>query len=229
MNSYPIAGNPAIYNTLSIPAYRNYSTGNFTQCTSDTLLFFLGFCPTDSVQVGGRTYYFEGNFVDSTVNSSGCKVYLKLNLSHYTKPTISATWFLTSSIGNQYQWYFNDTLLVDDSLQTLPIYKNGIYKVAVTDSNGCRQFSDSISVNSTELQEHKSDFYIYPNPITNYMVIKSGRMEQRAFQLISLDGKVLMEWMMSGFIQQVNLTHLSSGAYIVIQKGTADQRTIIKN
>jgi len=148
---------------------------------------------------------------------------------HFAKPTIVATWFLTATQGNHYQWYFSDTALIGDSLQTLPIYRNGWYKVAVEDTNGCTQFSDSIFVNSLGLEEVNSRFSIFPNPFSETITIRTDNGKYKTFQLLSLDGKILREWKSSDSEQQLTLNQLASGTYILRIKGGSFQKKIIKN
>ena len=226
---FPIAGNPMDYNTIQNKAFDNYSAGSFATWKTDTLHFQVNLCPNDSILIGQNQYSQEGNFIDSSWNSSGCRQYLKLNLSHFAKPTIVATWFLTATQGNHYQWYFGDTALIGDSLQTLPIYRNGWYKVAVEDTNGCTQFSDSIFVNSLGLEEINSRFSIFPNPFSETITIRTDNGKYKTFQLLSLDGKILREWQSSDSEQQLTLNLLASGVYILRIKGGSFQKKIIKD
>jgi len=229
LNSFPIAGNPINYNTFSNTAFSNYMGRNFAPCLTDTLAFQLTFCPTDTILVGYNRYTLTGNFTDSSINSSGCMQYLNLDLHHFSKPTITATWFLSTSLGSEIQWYFNDTALIGDSLQTLPIYKNGWYQVALTDSNGCRQISDSLLVNSLDLDENKYAFSVYPNPVSDKLIIQSFEGGNKVFQLIALDGKKVMEWESTNIQQEIQMSHLPSGIYFLHLKGTRFQKKIIKN
>jgi|GEM_PF-1106995 len=226
---FPIAGSPMDYNRIQNKAFDNYSAGSFATCKTDTLHFQVNLCPNDSILIGQNQYSRVGNFIDSSWNSSGCRQYLKLNVFHFAKPTIVATWFLTATQGNHYQWYFSDTALIGDSLQTLPIYRNGWYKVAVEDTNGCTQFSDSIFVNSLGLEEVNSRFSIFPNPFSETITIRTDNGKYKTFQLLSLDGKILREWKSSDSEQQLTLNQLASGTYILRIKGGSFQKKIIKN
>jgi hypothetical protein len=229
LKSFPIAGNPMNYNTLSNAAFSNYMDGDFAPCLSDTFDFQLTFCPTDTISIGQNRYTQSGNFIDSSINSSGCLQYLNLDLHHFSKPTITATWFLSASAGSKIQWYYKNTALIGDSLQTLPIYKNGWYKVALTDSNGCRQFSDSLLINSLELDENKYAFSVYPNPVSDKLILQSFEGGNKVFQLIASDGKKVMEWESTTMQQEIQMSHLPSGIYFLHLKGTRFQKKINKN
>lgn len=53
---------------------------------------------------------------------------------------------LTSSDGSGYQWYLNDSAIVNAVFQNYLASQSGIYYVEVTDSFGCRFLSDTIAV-----------------------------------------------------------------------------------
>ncbi len=93
------------------------------------------------------------------------------------QPIISRTGDLlaaTPAIG--YQWYRNDTLIPGATQQTYLVLVNGVYKVAITDANGCRSVSEPLNV-ITDIREFAAlkSFILhqnYPNPFNPTTVIE---------------------------------------------------------
>jgi len=227
--TFPFAGNPAPYNQFHITAFSNYHKGILAPCDTDTVNYALVICPSDSVRVSGKLVLNEGIYLDSSTSSSGCKTYLKTRVSHFPKPNITVTWFLTSSQGDYYQWKLNGVTLPGDSLRTLPINQNGYYQVLVTDSNGCSQLSDSVLVNSVGIAENLEEVVCYPNPFHSTLTLQKSSGGNSVFQLLTVDGKIAKEWQYLGKRQQIDVSYLSQGIYFLTEKGSNSYLKLIKN
>ncbi len=79
---------------------------------------------------------------------------------------------------------------------------------------------DDIRVeNTTGLAENKLDVSIFPNPASDILNINTS-LEVSSVNVYGLDGKVVLAENVSGFNAQINVTELTSGAYIVEAIGT---------
>lgn len=94
------------------------------------------------------------------------------------KPTITkVSWMLLSSDALAYQWYKNGAELFGENKRLVDVTSHGFgwYKVLITDTNGCRNMSDSIEafgVIGSVIDVYDNALGIYPNPITNDLHIK---------------------------------------------------------
>src|SRR5690606_22051566 len=68
--------------------------------------------------------------------------------------------------GSSFSWYYNDSLL-NENQSTLLVLEEGIYKVLVTDDEGCFYASSEIYVSPVSAVTSRAanfDFHLYPNP-----------------------------------------------------------------
>ncbi|MCE9538958.1 MAG: T9SS type A sorting domain-containing protein [Bacteroidetes bacterium] len=85
---------------------------------------------------------------------------------------------LTSNYTTGNQWYFNDNILIGDTLQNLTITQVGNYRVTVTDANGCTSSSATLIIISTDLRsdfssvEELDALLVYPNPNNGVFILK---------------------------------------------------------
>lgn len=94
--------------------------------------------------------------------------------SDLVKPTINISGLdlSVSKIGN-YQWYFNNSPSIGDTLSSLSVVNNGDYFVIVTDSAGCSLNSDTVTINTVGIKNYQmDDLLIYPNPFEEKLNIK---------------------------------------------------------
>jgi hypothetical protein len=118
-----------------------------------------------------------------------------------------------------YQWYVNDTPIVNATSKSLALSRNGSYKVKVTNSNGCSRYSDtltyvkSIPMGLENAQEFKP-FLCYPNPATTKLYIQSTRkISPGLYDLLGKRVLIHLTETTDGFIADLN--ELKDGIYIV--------------
>lgn len=96
---------------------------------------------------------------------------------------------------------------------------------------------DSFKITSEEMgvDEHKdSDFLLYPNPTSNTFVIttKSSLGETLNYQIFDLQGRMIKEGQSTDNREEVNVSELESGLYLVKLKAgrqTITKRLVIEN
>ena len=78
---------------------------------------------------------------------------------------------------------------------------------------------DILVENTAGLAENKLDVSIFPNPASDILNINTT-LEVSSVNVYGLDGKVVLAENVSGFNTQINVTELTSGAYIIEAVGT---------
>jgi PKD repeat protein len=131
-------------------------------------------------------------------DSNNCKDTLEQTIEVFklpTKPIITkiSNTELSCTLANYYQWFLNDTLLLNKNTQNIQMNKNGKYKVQITDSNGCFSFSDSLIIKTVGVVDlgNNKEISIYPNPFSDVLEIDlKGFYHQSLFiQLTDVLGK----------------------------------------
>ncbi len=154
---------------------------------------------SDSLIVN-KIYKNAGKYVVNLIatDSNNCKDTLVQTIEVFKSPmkpivTKISNSELICTLANYYQWYLNDTLLLNKNTQNIQINKNGKYKVQITDSNGCFSFSDSLIIKTVGVGEldNNKEISVYPNPFTDVLEIDlKGFYHQSVFiQLFDVLGK----------------------------------------
>ncbi|RFS18114.1 T9SS type A sorting domain-containing protein [Emticicia sp. C21] len=113
----------------------------------------------------------------------------------------------------QLQWYFNGTAIVGAITNTLTYAGAGDYTVKVTE-NTCSVVSDKllVAITSTEeLWEEK----IYPNPASHKLIVKTNQQQPVHLELITIEGKTLLQQTLSEAQNEINLKGFNKGVYIL--------------
>ncbi len=92
----------------------------------------------------------------------------------------------------------------------------GLVTVTVTDSNGC-QASDTVDLAVGVQEAETKGFQLIPNPAQEVVVLSQNAASENAvLKLITVDGKVVMQELLSGQnVQQIDLSALPPGIYHV--------------
>ncbi len=131
---------------------------------------------------------------------------------------------LYSSTALHYQWYFNGTLLLDDTLPSIALTSNGQYNVVVTDSNGCSNTSNLFAVSGLGILALESAlFIISPNPAHEVVTISSTNRPITKAELFDYTGKLVQQQNCpSCGLYTFDVKDLSAGTYYV--KVVIDER-----
>lgn len=169
-------------------------------------------------------YHFDGADFDTSgvytwkkINTSGCDsiVQLQLTVHHIEEPVITINTFeLGTAIAyTSYQWIKNGAPIAGATQSTYQVHENAAYQVAVTDANGCTDTSAIYTVTNTSVDGVAawSDYiFLYPNPATNKITIKSPFPVQSV--LTGIDGRELSELTISN---SISIAHLPAGIYLL--------------
>lgn len=214
-------------NTL-IASNFNFSLGNDAYvCDGDSIniaappfssyLWFNG-DTTNNVYIDTTTTVFL-----ETTNQSGCKGYSDtIQITHHdlpAKPFINHIGddTLIISTTNTVQWYVNNNPISGANDTIWIAQQTGDYFAVVTDSVGCENYSDTITVTTVGINEiTKNSFIIYPNPVQNELTIKGTDETINAIVIKNTKGQIVYSNNnISAKLHTINTSQLSSGVYFV--------------
>ncbi len=117
-----------------------------------------------------------------------------------------------------YQWYYNDSLLLNDTLNYHIATANGDYSILILDSNGCpgQDTIYSFNVGLASVSDQNDNINIWPNPAKSFVDISSAR-QIREITLTDITGRLVY----SDYAfkkSSINISHLSKGIYILRMK-----------
>jgi hypothetical protein len=128
----------------------------------------------------------------------------------------------------QYQWYYQDSLLVQQNANTLVPTLNGLYSVVVTDSNGCRG-SASILVNTLSNEQilgQADHARIFPNPAKQHIHIQHNYVHLPDLEIMDITGRVLLTQHSVKSGSSIPIHKLVPGVYRCILRSPQMMRTI---
>jgi hypothetical protein len=130
---------------------------------------------------------------------------------------------LTSSTANQYQWYFNNTLITGANSQSYTPANNGNYTVQVTNALNCTASSQPIqlfNVGSNSIAS-TNQISMYPNPAKGMLtvVVENNQNNQLTILIRDLTGRnvidVVNEKVKGLYKKDINISTLAQGTYFV--------------
>jgi hypothetical protein len=128
-------------------------------------------------------------------------------------PVIAFIWpsFKTGAFSH-YQWYYSNVPIVAATLATYTPAQTGVYKVLVTDGNGCTGMSANyyFAYSSVNTPSTSSDINIFPNPANNIVYINAPIAVNA--NLYTMDGRLVRS---GNSIKQLDVSGLASGVYLI--------------
>jgi pimeloyl-ACP methyl ester carboxylesterase len=167
----------------------------------------------------------SGNY-NATVSNNGC-VSLNsntINVIVNPNPTPIITQNQQGNLeagvqGTNYQWFFNGTEILNSNSFSITPQENGIYKVIVTDANGCVGESAEFEYEKLSIASFDSTylFQIFPNPATDFIQIQieEESMIGTEISIVNLQGKIIQTNIVNQLNFVVNVNDLQSGVYFV--------------
>lgn len=111
-----------------------------------------------------------------------------------------------------YQWYLNTVSIPGATSANYAPIANGSYRVFVTDTSGCANYSNAITRFVVGVGQINSvDVKIYPNPATEMVHIESA-VKVRAV-VTGLEGKTLID---QQNVSDLNISGLANGMYMIM-------------
>lgn len=173
------------------------------------------------------------NFAWGNGRANAFRTVLAAEANMPTSPIISYNGIhLSTTSGSQYQWFFNDELIIGANNSTHIPEETGIYTCQVSNPGSCKLASNIIYVNVVGIDEESLNlFELYPNPTNGDLtIVSSGEFGQ--MEIIDLNGKLINSYRLNGNTEALfNVAYLESGIYTVklISEEKTVYRKLIKN
>jgi glucose/arabinose dehydrogenase len=227
--------------TKQNPSCPNVTNGQITAQALD------GFGPiTYNWSNGGNTATINNlapnKYVVTVTDSVGCSAkdsVVLFNADTLDKPIIiKSNDTLFTASGFIYKWYKDGILISDANQSFYKILLNGSYKVEITDINGCKAMSDSLSVIITSVKNKNADlekFSLYPNPANDNLIIdiRFNSNKKSTLKIINSIGQIMYSEILQGkdFLKTISLQSFAKGLYqlsIFTEDGQVSTQTFVK-
>jgi hypothetical protein len=171
---------------------------------------------------GNYTWNTSGIYFDTIPNSSGCDSIFTINLTiNSVDATVTANppLLTANAIGANYEWIYCDSVIIQGEVnQVFLATANGSYAVIVS-QNGCIDTSLCYPVYNVGMNEHiySNDFYIFPNPSSNNLIVSFGSMITKGNIMVSntLGESVYAQSIFNESKKEINVENISSGIYFL--------------
>lgn len=149
------------------------------------------------------------------------------------KPTINAaiTSLSTAAGLSSYKWFLNNVAITGGTTNQITVNQSGIYKVEITDNNGCKNVSDELNfiytgLNDIVVEGNKLSFF--PNPVVDNLQVNVQRnnLSNPLLQLTITDinGKILKTLRLQNGINTLSFSGMAAGTYhILVQNGNTQK------
>ncbi len=174
-------------------------------------------CQGESYVLGTQTLTQSGAYSEVFTTANGCDSTVNLTLSVKATPIITVTennGDLVSSLGNDYQWSYNGSVIQGETNQNITPSQNGIYSVVTTAFNGCSATGsfDMLNVAIDEVL-NENDISVMPNPTKGLITISSNsKVEVIIYNVI---GKVVYSNVITAKSHSIDLSEKERGVYMV--------------
>lgn len=192
---------------------------------------------TNSIQASFPIGSSSGNVSVVAVDARGCtsnssSKAVTVN-PRPAKPTISTNVNLLSTAAgfSQYRWFFNNVLINGATSNSYTATSNGLYKVEITNSNGCINVSDDFNFVLSSLNEvviEGSKITVFPNPVKDFINFRVNQQSLKRIEasLLTVDGKMIKQIVLPNGFSQMNVSNLANGSYIVRIKSGSEIKAI---
>lgn len=127
--------------------------------------------------------------------------------------------------GNGYTWFLNDSLLQNETGNTLIATEDGIYKVRVVDNNGCYTWSNPINITAVEdiTADNSNLIKIYPNPIvgSNCSLVVNEEWTNANVSIINERGQTIYYAQLVSGNSTIPFSYPAGVYFVKVSRGTA--------
>ena len=186
--------------------------------------------------IDGNTYTSSNNSASWILtNEAGCDSIVTLDLTIHYSPEIpiitqsQSTTLTTDDLYDTYNWYVNEEIY--DTISEILRIDAGAYTVEVVDSNHCSAVSNPFYFGVSDvISNNPSLARIYPNPASKYINIDNIQNIE-SIDIFSLNGTIVKKYSYGELKDQLSLTGIQNGTYIIILNyldGTNSVQKLIK-
>lgn len=113
------------------------------------------------------------------------------------------------------QWYLNGTAIPGAISKSIIYAGAGNYTVKVTDK-GCSSISDALFFTVTSREDENLIMAeVFPNPADDRLIIKLNEDKPVTFELIDMQGRVILRDKTKGTRHEIAISHLPPGVYLL--------------
>lgn len=162
-----------------------------------------------------------GTYTCTITNSMGCSVVAGPVTTTILPLPEDSIYYNNGQLFSQYQfsyyWYRGDALLNNDTSISIGVTQNGTYQVLVTDSNGCKAFSNSITINNESLNmlEDRSILQIWPNPCDGLCHINAETALGKNIEIFDAGGRLIRKIGLEKSSNLFDFRDLQEGSYLI--------------
>jgi len=207
----------------------------YDPCLDPTVVnHFYEVCAGDSANIQGTWQTEPGLYFDTLSTIYGCDSVIISDLTVWPlpdQPVIS--WdgtTLSSTPAESYQWYKDDEVIAGATEQTYIPEESGMYKVEISDENGCLVFSDPFDVILSVIDvQNFTLFKIYPNPTNGFLHIENLESLEINVEIWSPMGELLQKRKYDNSIM-IDFSNYQKGLYqlrIITNRGVISHKIIV--
>lgn len=237
---YPTPSAPQVSSSITPPAVCEGTL--ITLQSNDTvnaLQWFDGGSPLAGVNTPSFTPTVSGNYAVVATNSSGCSALsAPVQLSYFPIPPkpnflINGNVFSSFLTGYTFQWYLNGQAISGANNSTYTAQQSGVYRLCITDSNGCENCSDTLAYAVAGLSsvQNNPTIILAPNPNQGTFYLQCADGGEKSLEIYNQLGQVVYYRQLGKGISHEISTSLSAGTYILelhSTTGTSRKRLVIE-
>lgn len=182
----------------------------------------IDICNGDSVHIVNKWYKQSGFYSDTVSSQFGCDSVLNFQIVIDildTMLTLTGDSLIAPLGMASYQWYdcVTGNPIIGETNQIFSPSMAGSYKVQLTDTNSCTEFSSCFAfVPSGLLGVQDSDMQLYPNPSNDFINIQlPDANDVYSVKIFSADGRMLFAKEIRSNNTKIDIQNLSIGYYII--------------
>ncbi len=147
----------------------------------------------DLLPIGTHKIYCRiRDFYSCSKNTDTLTVEIRAGLA---KPTIfkTADSLVCSAFDVTYEWYREGSVIAASKGRSTPIVGQGLYRVLISDSTGCRRWSDDFLVGTTDVFEpgvRPNTVSVFPNPVNDVLSVTG--VDDASITVMDVTGRVLI-------------------------------------
>jgi hypothetical protein len=196
-----------------------------TVASGATTTFSVTFSPSTT---SGKTAQFsianndsdENPYIVNLTGTGTCSnptkpIITQVNNSDFTSSTLTSS---SAPAGGTYQWFVNGTAIANAASQSYTTSASGSYSVRITVAGGCSSTSDPfvLVVTGLEPPSLNDEFALYPNPVTDWLVVALSKWEgKKDIAIFQITGKQVIMHETSGNETKLYVGDYPSGMYIL--------------
>ena len=124
---------------------------------------------------------------------------------------------LSTDQGYSYQWLLGNDTLHSETNQSITVMVSGKYTIEVTDSNGCKGWSN-VYVDTSLLSygfDPNSKLLLYPNPVDDHLNIEGSIIPDIEVRISNMHGQQVYKTPTNIYKQSIDVSNLSPGLYFI--------------